>query len=129
MRVLLDTHAFLWWADNDSRLSPRARKVLADRSNEVYFSAASGWEIAIKTAIGRLKIVGDTPEKFVLEQIAQNGFETLPISLAHALKTYSLPNHHKDPFDRILIAQASLEGLTLLTADRHFMGYGIRLIW
>jgi len=129
VKVLLDTHTFLWWVGDDSRLSPRARKILSDNANETFFSAASGWEIAIKTAIGRLKISADNPAAFVLEQVAVNGFEVLPIHLAHALKTYSLPNYHRDPFDRILIAQASLEGLGLLSADRRFNHYPVRVLW
>jgi PIN domain nuclease of toxin-antitoxin system len=87
VKVLLDTHAFLWWITDDRQLSSRARRILGDGSNEVYFSAASGWEIAIKTRLGRLSLGGDNLEDFVAEQVAANGFQLLPIHLNHALRT------------------------------------------
>lgn len=84
MKVLLDTHAFLWWIADDPQLSPRARRLMGDSSSEVYFSAASGWEIAIKARLGRLSVVGEDVESFVAEQVAANGFQVLPINLRHA---------------------------------------------
>ncbi len=129
MKVLLDTHAFLWWITDDSRLSARARRVLADGANQVYFSAASGWEIAIKARLGRLDIAAGDLDGFMAQQIAANGFEVLAIKLNHALRTYSLPGHHKDPFDRILIAQAMSEGLALLSGDRDLAAYKVRILW
>jgi PIN domain nuclease of toxin-antitoxin system len=129
VKVLLDTHAFLWWFTDDRQLSSRARRILGDGSNEVYFSAASGWEIAIKTRLGRLSVVGDNLEDFVAEHVAANGFEVLPIHLNHALRTYSLPDYHRDPSDRLLIAQALIEELTLLTADRKLSDYKVRIVW
>jgi PIN domain nuclease of toxin-antitoxin system len=128
VKVLLDTHAFLWWISDDRRLSSRARRILGDGSNEVYFSAVSGWEIAIKTRLGRLSVAGDNLEDFVAEQVAANGFEVLPIHLNHALRTYSLPDYHRDPFDRLLIAQALIEELTLVTADRKLGDYKVRIV-
>lgn len=129
MKVLLDTHAFLWWINDDPQLSSRARRIIGEASSDVYFSAASGWEIAIKAHLGRLKIAADNVEDFVAEQVATNGFQVLPIRLSHALKTCSLPDHHKDPFDRMLVAQAAIEELTLLSADRKLASYKVRVVW
>ncbi|MGH7917468.1 MAG: type II toxin-antitoxin system VapC family toxin [Candidatus Binataceae bacterium] len=129
MKVLLDTHAFLWWIADDSRLSARARRTVSDASNAVYFSAVSGWEIAIKARLGRLTLASDDIEGFVAEQVAANAFEVLPVHLHHALKTYALPDHHKDPFDRLLIAQASVEELALVSADPLLASYTIRIVW
>jgi PIN domain nuclease of toxin-antitoxin system len=129
VKLLLDTHAFLWWVTDDPQLSSRARRILSDSSNEVYFSAVSGWEIAIKTRLGRLSLGGDNLEDFVAEQVAANGFQLLPIHLNHALRTYSLPDCHRDPFDRLLIAQALIEELALVTADRKLGDYKVRIVW
>ena len=128
MKLLLDTHAFLWWVTDDPQLSSRARRILGDSSNEVYFSAVSGWEIAIKTRLGRLSLGGDNLEDFVAEQVAANGFQLLSIHLNHALRTYSLPDH-RNPFDRLLIAQALIEELALVTADRKLGDYKVRIVW
>jgi PIN domain nuclease of toxin-antitoxin system len=129
VKVLLDTHAFLWWIADDPQLSPRARRILGAGANEVYFSAASGWEIAIKARLGRLSVAGAEVGSFVAEQVAANGFKVLPINLTHALKTYSLPDHHKDPFDRLLVAQAATEELALVSADRQLAAYKVRIVW
>ena len=129
MKALLDTHAFIWWISQDPRISERAREIIEDGANEVFFSAASGWEIAIKTRIGRLKLVTSDLKKFIIEQLAANNFHVLPVTLPHALGTYLLPEHHKDPFDRLLVAQADLENLTLLSADQRLSDCGIRLVW
>jgi PIN domain nuclease of toxin-antitoxin system len=129
VRVLLDTHAFLWWIADDPRLSSRARRIIADSSNDVYFSAASGWEIAIKARLGRLSVVGSDVERFVAEQVISNGFRVLPIHLNHALRTYSLSDHHRDPFDCVLLAQCAVEGLALLSADRRLARHRVRIIW
>ncbi len=129
MKVLLDTHAFIWWVSDDSRLSKRAREIIGKGDHELFFSAASGWEIAIKVRIGRLRLATTHLEKFILEQLAANGFQVLPITLQHALQTYMLTEHHKDPFDRLLVAQAEVENLTLLSADQRLADYGIRILW
>jgi PIN domain nuclease of toxin-antitoxin system len=129
LKVLLDTHAFLWWITDDSQLSSRARRIITDRSNEIYFSAASGWEIAIKARLGRLSISGRDAESFVAEQVAANAFRVLPIHLTHALRTCSLPDHHRDPFDRLLIAQAIIEELAFVSIDRELARYKVRIIW
>jgi PIN domain nuclease of toxin-antitoxin system len=128
MRALLDTHTFLWWIAGDARLSSRARTIIADRTNEIYFSAISGWEIAEKARRGKLSLPSD-PESFVAEQVVSNAFEVLPLELAHALHVFSLPSHHKDPFDRMLIAQAQLEELKLLSADHQIARYDVEVIW
>ncbi len=128
MKVLLDTHAFLWWVGDDPHLSRRARRIIADSSNQIFLSAASAWEIAIKTALGRLMLASN-PEEFVPEQMRMNGFEPLPIDLRHALRVGSLPPHHSDPFDRMLIAQAAIEECTILSADAEIRRYGVRVAW
>jgi PIN domain nuclease of toxin-antitoxin system len=111
MRVLLDTHVFLWWITGDSRLSDRAYEVIKEAKNEVCLSAASGWEMAIKAGLGKLRLQGE-PMSFIAEQLVLNGFESLPVRLNHALFVYSLPKHHRDPFDRLLVARAKLENYT-----------------
>ena len=116
MRVLLDTHAFLWWITDDPKLSLRAGEIIKNMDNEVFVSAASGWELVIKTQLGRLKI-SENPVDFIWEQIQLNAFQSLAIRMKHALQIFSLPDHHKDPFDRLLVAQAQLEEMPILTAD------------
>lgn len=128
MRALLDTHAFLWWITDDSRLSGRAREVISDGRNELFFSAASGWEITIKASLGRLEIPEDL-ERFVAEQLSRNAIQTLPIHLSHALRTSALPGHHRDPFDRILVSQALLEKMPLLSADPQIARYPVEVVW
>jgi PIN domain nuclease of toxin-antitoxin system len=122
-RLLLDTHVFLWWRADDRRVRPPAREVIA-AADMVFVSAASAWEAAIKVALGRLKIP-DTVEAGVLA----SGFERLPITFAHAEAAGRLPLHHADSFDRMLIAQARIEGLTLMTHDRQFEPYGLQVMW
>ena len=129
MRVLLDTHAFLWWINDDSRLSRRARRIMGAEANEVFFSTASGWEIAIKARLGRLRLASADLESFVAEQLASNGFQVLPVNLQHALRTCRLPDHHQDPFDRLLVAQAAVENFPLLSGDRRLSAYAIRVLW
>lgn len=121
--LLLDTHVLLWWLAEPSRLAPKTRSLIADRATRVLVSAASAWEIAIKRTLGRL----DCPANLeaVLEE---QGFEALPISMAHALEVATLPLHHADPFDRILVAQARLEGLALVTADTRLTAYGVAVV-
>lgn len=128
MRALLDTHAFLWWITDDPRLSRRAREIIADGRNELFFSAVSGWEIAIKARLGRLE-VPENLERFVAEQLSQNAIQALPIYLSHALHTYTLPDHHRDPFDRLLISQALLEKLPVLSADPQIARYPVEVVW
>ena len=128
MRALLDTHAFLWWVTDDTRLSARARETIGDGANEIYVSAATGWELAIKARLGRLEVPGDF-EAFITDQIALNGFRVLAIELAHALRVHGLAGHHRDPFDRILVAQSLIEGLPILSRDAQIAAYGVERVW
>ena len=119
-RLLVDTHALLWWLTDDPALSPAARDAIADPVNEPFVSAASVWEIAIKRSLGKLT---------VLDRIADEGFVWLPISANHAWQVGELPLHHRDPFDRILVAQALIERLPIITGDSHFGQYGVQVRW
>ena len=128
MRVLLDTHAFLWWITDDPQLSGHARDIVGDGRNEAFFSAASAWEIAIKAAMGRLGLPDDA-EEFIAAEVTRNGFSVLPVHLTHALRVYALPAHHRDPFDRLLVAQSRVENLPLLSRDPHLAAYGVEVVW
>jgi PIN domain nuclease of toxin-antitoxin system len=128
MKVLLDTHTFLWWITDDRRLSLRAREVISNEENELFISAATGWEIAIKVRIGRLELPDD-PQRFVPEQLRINAFKPLPIGMDHALHVSILPDHHRDPFDRMLIAQAQVEGMPIVSADPNIEKYQVEVIW
>jgi len=128
VRALLDTQASLWWITDSELLSLRAREVIAGSGSELFFSAASAWEIAIKAQRGRLQLP-DRPERFSPEQLSLNAFDPLPVELSHALQVYHLPDHHRDPFDRLLVAQSQLEDLPILTADPRFSKYDVQVIW
>jgi PIN domain nuclease of toxin-antitoxin system len=128
MKVLLDTHAFLWWVAGDPQLSEPARDLIADGSNEVLFSVASAWEIVVKTSIGRLWLEGD-PETFIDEQLEANAFGVLPIHLRHALAIAGLPDLHRDPFERMLVAQAMSEGISILSGDQQVAAYPVDVVW
>lgn len=128
MRLLLDTHALLWWLDGDRRLSPKARSALADDSNTVLVSAASAWEIATKVRIGKLPGAVDVAAD-VAGIVRGQGFEALEITLVHAQRAGGLPGTHRDPFDRMLIAQAHLENLPLVSDDAVFDEYGVTRFW
>ena len=128
MRFLVDTHVLLWAFNGDSALSPRARQVIEDGSNEILVSAASAWEIATKVRLGKLPtgeiLMGDL-ERYLVRL----GFEDLPISLAHAARAGALGGEHRDPFDRMLIAQAQSENLPIVSGDRVFDIYHVQRIW
>ncbi|NPV30026.1 MAG: type II toxin-antitoxin system VapC family toxin [Firmicutes bacterium] len=128
MRALLDTHTFLWWITDDPQLSPRVREIISSGENKLFLSAASGWEMAIKAALGKLTFPGSL-KIFIIEQLAVNGIDSLPVELAHALHVSTLPVIHRDPFDRLLIAQAQLENLPILTADPQIGRYDVEVIW
>jgi PIN domain nuclease of toxin-antitoxin system len=128
VRYLLDTHTFLWWVINDPRLSVRVRELMRNPDNDFYFSAVVAWEIAIKYQLGRLRLDRD-PERFVIEQVSANGLATLAIGVRHALLAGKLPLHHRDPFDRLLIAQSTLESLPVLTADPAIATYDVEIVW
>lgn len=123
MSLLLDTHVLLWALSNDPALSGPARAAIVDGRNRVLVSAVSAWEITIKKALGKLRAPDDLPE-----QIALQRFTPLDITIAHALAVGQLPNHHADPFDRLLIAQARTEDLTVVTRDEHFPRYDVATI-
>ncbi len=123
MRLLLDTHVFLWWRTRDRRLSAPARAAIAT-ADLVFVSAATAWEAAIKAALGKLRYP-DTIE-FGVEA---SGFEKLPITLAHGESAATLPPHHSDPFDRMLVAQARVEGLTLVSGDPAIHRYDVPVLW
>jgi PIN domain nuclease of toxin-antitoxin system len=128
LRFLLDTHALLWWLNDDRQLPAKARKLIALGSNAVVVSAASAWEIATKVRLGKLDIAAELAADFS-NVLAQEGFESLPISVDHALRAGLLPGPHKDPFDRMLIAQAQAEGVPILSSDAVFDEYGVRRLW
>lgn len=127
MRFLVDTHTFLWLSSNSPRLSLDIQETLADPEHDVFFSSASAWEIAIMAGLGKLAVPADLAA-WLPRQLAASGLIALPISLEHAVAVASLPRHHRDPFDRLLIAQAIVEDMTLVTADHQFERYDVRLI-
>jgi PIN domain nuclease of toxin-antitoxin system len=128
MDVLLDTHAMLWFLWDDSRLSDSAKSLIEDANNRKLVSVASCWEIAIKVGLGKLDL-GEPSRSFLPREIARNNFELLPISLDHATMVEGLVAHHRDPFDRMLIAQAMIEGLRLVSIDAVFDQYGVSRLW
>ena len=123
MRLLLDTHALVWWISDVSRLTRNAYAAIADPRNDIFVSAITAWEITVKRAKGHLS----APEN-LSSVIEEKGFEHLPLTFFHAEQAGLLPLHHRDPFDRLLSAQAQVEGLTLVTRDRHIRRYGIRTL-
>ena len=128
MRLLLDTHAFIWWVEGNSRLPPLARRSIGDEENDVLVSAATAWEIATKHRLG--KLLG--AEALVLDvagEIAGQGFQELAITVADAARAGALPGHHRDPFDRMLIAQALVRDLVLISNEPLFDRYGVRRLW
>ena len=122
MSLLLDTRVLLWWLGDDERLPTRMREAVADGENEVLVSAASAWEVSIKAALGKLTV----PEGLRAE-LREQGFTELPVTVEDGLAAGALPRHHDDPFDRMLIAQAARRGLQLLTVDRRFGDYDVRI--
>jgi PIN domain nuclease of toxin-antitoxin system len=128
VELLLDTHAFLWWLAGDDSLSGNAKTAIADEANSVFISAASAWEITTKYRIGKLLGVGAIMADLEAA-IADQGFAGLAISLRHGQVAGALPGPHRDPFDRMLIAQAMLENLVLVSNEQPFDGYGVRRLW
>jgi PIN domain nuclease of toxin-antitoxin system len=123
-RLLVDTHALLWWLDDDPALSAPARAAIADPANEPLVSVASIWEIAIKRSLGKLEVPADLPE-----HVAAGGFGWLPVTAEHAWDVRALPRHHGDPFDRLLVAQTRCEEVPLVSRDERFAAYGVSVIW
>ena len=124
MRLLLDTHALLWWLSDDAQLGPAARDLIADPAHDVFVSVVSLWEIQVKARVG--KLTADLAA--ILEEMEAQAFELLPIRPAHLLRLGGLPAHHRDPFDHLLIAQAMIEGAAFVTADRQISGYGVQVV-
>ena len=127
-RLLLDTHTFLWWVDDAPELTAKGRRAIADANNECCLSVASCWEMAIKASLGKLRLTRSV-ERFVSEQLAANRFTLLNINLRHVSKVEKLPFKHRDPFDRLLAAQALTEKFTIISADRVFSDYGVKVLW
>jgi PIN domain nuclease of toxin-antitoxin system len=127
MRLLLDTHAFLWFVAGHAGLSRRARRALEHREAVLFLSAASVWEMAIKASLGRLSLP-ETAADYIAGKL-QSGLQMLPIEWPHAAAVESLPFHHRDPFDRVLVAQAQLEDLSIVSGDPAFRKYGVRVVW
>jgi PIN domain nuclease of toxin-antitoxin system len=128
MKYLLDTHAFLWFVTDDNRLSSKTKSIIQNSNNEIYFSAASAWEISIKAKLGRLKFGGDL-ESFIIEQLTENSFGPLAITVSHSLYTGKLPQIHKDPFDRIMISQSKMENMVMITKDKEIREYKVSTVW
>jgi PIN domain nuclease of toxin-antitoxin system len=124
LKVLLDTHAALWWLSGDERFGENAARQLSDETNQVLLSAAVVWEVAIKRSLGKL----EAPDDFD-STLLNAGAQGLPVSLDHAAAVERLPWHHRDPFDRLLVAQASIEGAAIVTRDESLRPYGVTLIW
>jgi PIN domain nuclease of toxin-antitoxin system len=124
VRLLLDTHALLWWLDDNKALSAKARKVIRDGRNAVFVSAATAWEISIKQALGKLQAPDDLEDALIA-----NRFHPLLITISHAITAGRLPRHHDDPFDRMLVAQAQTERLTLVTHDPQISSYDVSILW
>jgi PIN domain nuclease of toxin-antitoxin system len=127
LRLLLDTHALLWWVSNHPSLSVKADQVLNEPDNQVFVSAASAWEVTTKARLGKL-VAGPLAQDFVGE-VRRQGFLPLPITLDHGQRAGNLPGAHRDPFDRMLIAQAQAEGLVLVSNEQTFDSYGIQRLW
>jgi PIN domain nuclease of toxin-antitoxin system len=128
LRALLDTHVFLWWISDDPKLPERVREIIGDGGNELHFSAASCWEIAIKAQLGKLDLPRK-PDIFISEQMAVNAVQGLPVYPSHALHVFNLPPLHRDPFDRIIVAQSLLEAMPVITSDRLIAQYKVKTIW
>lgn len=124
MNLLLDTRVFLWWCDQNSQLKDEVSEAIANPDNTIYISVASAWEIAIKEALGRLKTPGQ-----VEDAVEKNGFSPLGISFAHARTAGALPRHHRDPFDRMLVAQAQADRLVIATHDSLLRPYQVDILW
>jgi PIN domain nuclease of toxin-antitoxin system len=128
MKLLLDTHTFIWWANEPEKLSERAVAACQGSSNTLILSVVSVWEMQIKMQLGKLRISRPI-EELIKTQQQTNGLQVLSVELAHVLDLANLPSHHKDPFDRLLIAQANIEGATLVSVAPVFTSYSVQLLW
>jgi len=128
LKALLDTHVFLWWITDDPQLPTHIRRVISDSDNELFFSAASCWEIAIKAQLGKITLPAK-PDIFIAEQLSINAIQSMPVQSSHALHVFNLPPLHRDSFDRIIVAQAHLEKLPIITSNSLISQYNIDTIW
>jgi PIN domain nuclease of toxin-antitoxin system len=128
MRCLLDSQAFLWFVSGNSRLGDRAREVISDIDNQVLLSIASLWEIAIKSSLGKLDL-GRPFAELIPRQLVSNEIEVLPIGIEHLVTLMELPFHHRDPFDRLIIAQAKTERIPVVSSDSAFRDYPVQIVW
>ena len=128
MNLLLDTHALIWFLEDDPQLSSQSRAAISDASNRCHVSDATAWEMAIKQSLGKLTLP-KTMDQLFPSEIQLLGFHILPIRHSHLHEIVRLPFHHRDPFDRLLIAQTKVEGMTIVTCDSHFHAYGIPILW
>lgn len=128
MRLVLDTHSFLWFIEGDERLSRHARSLIEDLENEVVLSMSSLWEIVIKAGLGKLSLARPF-EDLIPEQLERNQIQILGIEMHHLIALARLPMHHRDPFDRLLIAQAMADGLPIVGRDSEFKEYGVQMVW
>lgn len=128
MKVLLDTCAFIWLVTDDPKLSALAKEIFLDIDNELLLSAVTGFEIAVKYSLGKLQLT-ESPKEFVANRMQANALTELPVSMIHALMLQNLPFHHKDPFDRLLVAQAMVNNVPLLSADQLLSAYDIERLW
>lgn len=128
MKLLLDTQCWLWWFSEPEKLNEEAIEQIACETNQIWFSVASVWEIGIKNAIGKLPLPEKTDD-YISTRMTQLGARMLEITASHALRAASLPLHHRDPFDRMLIAQAQIENMTIVSADSMFNQYQVSLLW
>ena len=127
MRLLLDTQSFIWWMEENSRLAEPAMTAIADRENDVFLSVVSSWELALLVQRQRIQIPAPLPE-YVRSRVASNSLQVLPVTLPHTFAVFDLPAIHRDPFDRMLIAQAIVEGLVLVTSDRAITQYDVPVL-
>jgi PIN domain nuclease of toxin-antitoxin system len=128
MQYLLDTHVLLWWITSDNRLSTKAKALIRSRRNRIYWSVASSWEVSIKYALGRLSF-DEPPEGLISSELNRNHIEILPILNEHAFFAGQLPTHHRDPFDRMLVAQSLIESLGLISNDSKYQSYDVDVFW
>ena len=128
MQALLDTNAFLWWVTNDQKISSTASTIIENSKNDIFFSVVSGWEITIKAQIGKLPLP-ESPEIYIPSRVNHYDFKVISVNLKDVLQTWKLEMHHKDPFDRLLIAQSQTNNLPIITADTKFALYDTNVIW
>ena len=127
MNLLLDTHAFVWFMDGDKKLSTKAKKEIEDSDNQIILSIASLWEMSIKISIGKLEL--EKPFVDVISYVSEKGIEILSINFEHTLEVSKLEFHHKDPFDRLIISQAKIENMTIVSKDKLFDDYNVKRLW